>query len=372
MNNFGLHHRARDLTGPNTLPSIMVRLSQSASLVRFLFRQASWMAHLNKQGAWRACLGGFSPAAYSVYGLDRNDPALYLSDYARSVPSARINGQYNSIINNKLAAWTLLAGSSVPVPLLLAVIEKGRIRPYPPCSRSVQVSLADLLTQYRRLVLKPVRGLKGIGLLFAERTESGTTLNGHPLTEDALRRTIETLDAFIVTEFIEQAPYALRLYPQTTNTLRLLTLWDSTINRPFIAAAAQRIGTSRSFPVDNWKGGRGGLSASVNLATGELGRASSIGADGRVVRCDTHPETGARITGEVVTGWPAVTEGVLSGAARLFFAPFIGWDVVVCPDGFSVLEINGSPGVRALQVHEPLLADPRVRRFFAEHGVIRG
>ncbi len=371
MRKFGVRQRVQEITGPNALPHLMVRLSQSASLVRFLFRQAGWIAHLRKRGAWQACIRGFSPAAHAVYALDRNDPSLYLSDYARSVPSARINGQYNSIINNKLAAWTLLAGSSVPVPLLLAVIEKGRIRPYPPCSRSVQVNLGELLTQYRRLVLKPVRGLKGIGLLFLERTESGTTLNGHPLTEDALRRTTQTLDEFIVTEFIEQAAYARRLYPQTTNTLRLLTLWDSTINRPFIAAAAQRIGTSRSFPVDNWKGGRGGLSASVNPVTGELGRASSMGADGRVAWCDSHPETGARITGEVVPGWPAVTEGVLSAAAKLFFAPFIGWDVVVCPEGFSVLEINGSPGVRALQVHQPLFADPRARRFFEEHGVIR-
>ena len=51
-------------------------------------------------------------------------------------------------------------------------------------------------------------------------------------------------------------------------------------------------------------------------------------------------------------------------------APAIAWDLVVTRDGCSVLEGNGPPDVFVWEVHTPLLADPRVRRFYEDHGVI--
>lgn len=367
----GLSQVSGNLFGSNALARLAVALSRSAALVRFLFREAGWLPHVGRRGAWRAFVRGFSPRAFTLYELDRNDPMLYLSDYGSLVRSVGVNAQYDFIINNKLIAWTLLTGLSIPAPSLLGVIEKGRLRAYPECPGPVRLTLQELLQQHRKLVLKPVRGLKGLGVIFLEQTEARITLNGSPLTGEQLQTKIQELDGFIVTEFVAQAAYARRFYPRTTNTVRLLTVWDSTRDQPFVASAVQRIGTSRSFPVDNWRAGQGGLSASVNLATGELGPGASMNPNGRLLWCDSHPETGQRIAGEVIPGWVTVTEGVLAAATRLFFAPLIGWDVVVCEEGFSVLEINGKPGVWALQSHQPLLADPRVRRFYREHGVIR-
>lgn len=48
----------------------------------------------------------------------------------------------------------------------------------------------------------------------------------------------------------------------------------------------------------------------------------------------------------------------------------LGWDVVLTDDedGFPVLEVNAHAAMRTLQVHRPLLRDPRVRRFYEYHG----
>jgi hypothetical protein len=61
---------------------------------------------------------------------------------------------------------------------------------------------------------------------------------------------------------------------------------------------------------------------------------------------------------------------VLAAAARLPEAPAIGWDLVVTEAGCCFLECNTPPSVGVWQVHAPLLADPRVRRFYEEYGII--
>lgn len=58
-------------------------------------------------------------------------------------------------------------------------------------------------------------------------------------------------------------------------------------------------------------------------------------------------------------------------ADRFPFLPYIGWDLVVTPGPFKVLEANSYSGGNFLQALDPLLDDERTRIFFREHGVIR-
>ena len=45
--------------------------------------------------------------------------------------------------------------------------------------------------------------------------------------------------------------------------------------------------------------------------------------------------------------------------------------MVVTDDGFRILEGNQYTDVNLLQIHGPLLADPRVAAFYRRHRVIR-
>jgi hypothetical protein len=45
---------------------------------------------------------------------------------------------------------------------------------------------------------------------------------------------------------------------------------------------------------------------------------------------------------------------------------------VVTEGGFKVLEGNNHPGLALIQMHCPLLGDPRLRAFYTRHGVVGG
>jgi len=57
------------------------------------------------------------------------------------------------------------------------------------------------------------------------------------------------------------------------------------------------------------------------------------------------------------------TPAILDVCKRMEYVPYIGWDVVVTPDGFTVTEGNGCPDV-GHQSFSPLLSEPRVSAFY--------
>ncbi|MFC6725999.1 sugar-transfer associated ATP-grasp domain-containing protein, partial [Halobium palmae] len=226
----------------------------------------------------------------------------------------------------------------------------------------------DLLDRQGVLVLKPTYGYGGDGVFVCRRRSGGDySVNGESRPRSDVATLVDDLRDYLVWEFVEQASYAERIFPGSVNTLRVLTLWDYEAGEPFVAGAVHRFGSRRSAPVDNWS--LGGLSAEIR-DDGTLSEAARWGsAAGRVDWHAAHPDTEARIEGESVPNWNAVRDRVLEMAATFPYLPRIGWDIVLTPDGRSVvLEINTHPGVETLQVHRPLLADHRTRRFYEYHG----
>ena len=138
--------------------------------------------------------------------------------------------------------------------------------------------------------------------------------------------------------------------------------------RAFMAAAAHRIGTEKSFPVDNCAAG--GLTASINMETGIMGKAVTTKNSDKLNWLTHHPDTNAPIEGVAIPGWGKMTSDILDMANNFSFIPYIGWDIVITNDGFVIIEGNDGPDIKLHQVHQPLLVNPDVKRFYQYHHVI--
>ncbi len=100
---------------------------------------------------------------------------------------------------------------------------------------------------------------------------------------------------------------------------------------PFIAFAVHKFGTRDSYPVDNWRWG--GITALVDLETGEIGTPISYSGSGVYGRYECHPDSGAPIMGVRIPKWKERMDEILCLAKSLPFLRYVGWDVAIGDDG---------------------------------------
>lgn len=319
--------------------------------------------------AWKL---GFTSKSYALFSLDQNNPEDYFRDfsdinYVMNTPGA-------NAVNDKFTFARMMSSKGIPSPAILALINRGAVV-YPlyhskTTGKDLTGFLETLLATYEKLVFRPAFFGAGIGVFFLEYHDNRLIMNDEPATITEICEFIQKQHHYLITEFVDQAEYARAIYPDVANTVRILTIWDSTKNRPVITNAAHRIGTSRSFPIDNFHGGLGGLCCPIDLFSGELGQGISLSSNGHILHHDTHPETGGQITGITIPHWKTLKEMVVKSAEHFAASPYIGWDIIVTDNGPSIIEGNSPPGTTVWQVCSPLLQDSRLKRFYREQGML--
>lgn len=312
---------------------------------------------------------GFASERGILYDLASNPHSDYLSD-VEYLRTQSINQPNQAGLANKLLFDELVSQSHPELlPDLLGVTRNGSLvdGPFELCS-------VDALYDYccdSRAVVKPIQASGGAEVHVVVPGKRGPRIDGQTVTESGLAAFLDDRPASVVTAYVEQAAYADDIYPDSANTVRLVTMVDPETGEPFIATGVHRFGGGDSGHVDNWSSG--GLVVALDTETGELGEAAVPPKDGTLRTVAEHPDTGARISGITVPGWDDIVEGVLDLAGEYgWLWPYVGWDVVVTGDdgSFQILEGNYFPHVPMMQIHEPLLANPRIRRFYEYHGVV--
>lgn len=379
------------------------RLSPAKSqLSQFFLREVnSWSTWIDQPltERLRNYRHGFLSHSAALYDFETHGRDAYLSDIQREKTAFINDSQFVSVLANKVGFYVSMEPFDDHRPDTFGVIADGRFHPIrrprelladgaapsdSPLSSTRRLSTAvsseggpadrwvlDRLQSGDELVLKPVNAAGGDGVRHCTYDGQAYRVNGTQVSPRRLRKTVSTLDASVAMAFVEQASYANKLFPDATNTIRVITMWDNENGEAFSPAVVHRIGTERSAPVDNFD--RTGIAAKIDPETGELGTGIQLAADGSVREHDVHPDTGSAISGRTVPGWQSIFEGVLEIAAAFSYVPYVGWDVVVTgPGEFALLEANNCPGLKSLQAHDPLLLDDRARRFYARHGVCAG
>jgi hypothetical protein len=359
-----------DTPRPGLLEWLTVPITVISRWIDILLMEKRKWNRLPWRHRFRSWRYGFSSFSYRLYELENNPPGEYLSDTANLRFGNNPNGRYNEAIFSKVAFSRILKSLNAPQPSVLGILLRGRFYPETGDACEALPGIQTLLKKGEKLVLRPSYGGGGTGIFFLEQSSSGCRINSWPADPETAEQLLRPLHDYLVTRFVDQATYAAEIFPGSTNTLRILTLWDCELDKPFIAAACHRFGRVASGPLDNFHAGAGGLSVPVNEATGELGRAV-IRENGEIQRLSHHPDTDKAIEGVVIPDWRRTKDELLAMAFRLPYAPCVGWDLVKLESGWTCLEGNPLPGYHVWQVHGPILADPRARRFYREFGMLK-
>lgn len=304
---------------------------------------------------------GFLSEKQTLYQFNRNDYRLYLSDYQTSM-ARWINEPFNEVLTNKLI-FEEIVGSYIQVPETLGWIFNGAYY-----GKGIP-TLEKLIDNERKFVMKAVTGGGGKSVYIAQSKGDQVFLNEkQEMTRSEFLKFVKGLNNFIISKYIEPGSFS-KSFSNCLNTLRVLTLFDDKENKAFVARAVHRIGVISSAPMDNFT--KGGLSASINIQTGELSDATGHPKDENHIRHSIHPETKSQIKGAIIPNWNKIKEEIELAASKLPMLKVVGWDIMISDDGVYAIEGNHHPDPDVLQAHGPLLSDDRIRRFYKVHKIIK-
>lgn len=264
-------------------------------------------------------------ALFRISDPDQMD--VYVRRFEHSALSRRINPanwRRDCLLANKVDFYLYGMVNQIAVPALYAYWKDG------------QATLIDL-PQSQDIIIKPSGGEGGDGVTAMTMP---TGVNQNPA---AFAQWLEQICKGYRGEWIVQE----RLYPSTElnglslsalPTMRVTTFFNER-HEPEIVTSVLRFPSDPHSYVDNIKSG--GWMAPIDAETGILG----MGCKGRGVGDgDTHPHTGAQITGRQLESWDKVKKLVCSTHATAFREySLVGWDIALTTRGPVVIEGNGKP-----------------------------
>lgn len=193
---------------------------------------------------------------------------------------------------------------------------------------SSQEEFFEFVKEHPVIIVKPIDGKCGKGI------EKLTVSPSDDVS--ALYRELIENGQYLVEEFVSQHSELMRLFPNSLNTLRLVTInYGGKVSLVF---AGIRMGMGDSV-VDNLNSG--GLAAVIDAETGKI---STPGADKLGRTFEKHPDTGTEILGFEIPRFFDAVETVKRAATVVPQIGYAAWDVAISDSEVQLIEGNQYPG----------------------------
>ncbi|MGF2949663.1 CapA family protein [Microbacterium alcoholitolerans] len=180
---------------------------------------------------------------------------------------------------------------------------------------------------------KPLKSGGGLGTFTLDLTGDEVALR--ELYDDLMKQPL-----ILVEESVVQHPEMNDFYPNSVNTVRVVTLQDD--SGTHIISTGARFGSTGI--TDNFSGT--GMVSDVDIATGKI---VTPAVDKKGISYDAHPYSGKRFVGFQIPHWDQVIETAKRAMDVLPGVNYVGWDVAIGPDGVSLIEGNSMPDLVLVQ-----------------------
>lgn len=327
-----------------------------ASLMKAGFRDRLW-----------ALKKGFFLKSIELNRITRENFRDFLSDrtYFNLHP---LNNGFSAIIDNKFYLPFLLKEFPEHVPEYYYFMDKGRAVKLNNRLKN-DPGIIELCREKGILALKQYAASYGLGFCRLEWNGGNFLLNQKLITQPELESFLDSLDKYLVTEYVIQHKYAEEINPGSVNTIRLVCARDNDY-KWFIMTSYHRFGLKGSC-VDNMGSDAGGLLVFIEKETGKLrdtGFYRTKGKPEEQIRITQHPDSMKQVADVIIPHWQETISKVLSICRHISFLRYFGLDLTITDDGFKILEINSLPGIIGLQAEGGYLRDECIRRFYLNKG----
>jgi hypothetical protein len=259
------------------------------------------------------------------------------------------------VYDDKEICATLCEKLGIPTPHVYGVLAPGDNGAHK--LRAIFRTVAS-----RRLMIKPVTGSAGSGIILAEDTEQGIRIYRGQQVSQA--EDFAPSGRYVIQQALVQHPDLAAVAPSSVNTLRVATLLTRS-GEVVIVGALMRFGVGSMY-VDNWSAG--GIAVGVDFRTGRL---RGPGYDKQGARHTRHPVSHIEFSGYQLPHWQQAVELGTLTQQTLPFVKILGLDIAFTESGAVLIEINSAPGFVSLeQVSGPFLASFETWAAFADYDLL--
>lgn len=237
-------------------------------------------------------------------------------------------------LQNKFLFNTLAEYMGVATPPILAITNGDKVLN---TKTKQELPIIDFFKQQGDcdLFIKPVIGSFGNKAIHLISSKGIFTANGKNVTLEELTEQLES-DRFLIQPTVKQHPEMAEFHPESTNTLRLITIRNEKTGEIEIFPSIARFGIGKSF-IDNTS--KGGLAVGINHDTGQLKEYGFFRADyGTKVR--KHPDSGLTFSNFKIPFFKECVEQALLLHSVLPGLNSVGWDIAIGESGPIFIEGN--------------------------------
>lgn len=197
------------------------------------------------------------------------------------------------------------------------------------CAEASEEEVRAFITRHGEVIVKPATGALGIGV-YKLKSSDAEGIN-------ALLQHISAGESLIIEEVIRQHADMARLNPTSVNTIRVITMLDRD-GQPHILNTVAMLGADEGCVSNTHSGG---CLCHIDTKTGVIDHLGTNVEGAEMLR---HPVTGVVLPGYQIPNWEGLTDYVSQLARVVPSARYIGWDIVILPEGYDVIEGNIHPG----------------------------
>ena len=210
------------------------------------------------------------------------------------------------------------------------------------------ISFNDFLQKYKNgdFFAKPIDGECGNGIFHLQMKNGNIIINNQSSNAEELEKRLSEW-RYLIQSTVQQHPLMSSLHPQSTNTIRLVTVRNKCLNNtPVVFPSILRIGTGDSI-VDNTS--QGGLAVGIDLTSGNLKEYGFYKPEyGTKVK--VHPDSSILFSSFSIPFFKECCQQACLLHSFLSDINSIGWDVAIGLDGPIFIEGNDNWEINGPQI----------------------
>lgn len=306
---------------------------------------------------------GFLGFRAQVFEINNDNFLKYMPDfdYFKMHP---INGKYGKWIDDKLTTKYILAPFDEFLPKYYFQIVDGELVKLMDCPKNISSDfsgLIHLLKEKGTIVLKLIAGSRGKGFYKLTYNDDQYFLNTDKIEQDLLQKHIESLDDYIITEYIFSHRIIRDLYEGTPNVVRIQLLRERDA-KIFIAESHIKIGTKESGIYDHSTAGA--IFVKVNIKTGQTSDAYKINKN-KLESIQNHPDSKKPLK-ILLPNWSIIETQLQKISEYIPQLRYLGLDIIITEDSFKIIEINSLPALFFSSFFYPQFENEETKEFFGE------